>query len=654
MIPAGGKSWFTAGELAELALPGLPKAKRKVNERAAAEGWALKVDQAGLPLARPSKKRGGGLEYNIQLLPSATRTELIKRGLVGTATVSSKAPIASPELWAWFEAQSDATKAEAQRRAGVLAAMEALERGGLTRSAAIACASATHKAASSTIWGWLELVKGVTPAERLPYLAPRRSGGGAEAAIDDDAWKFLISDYLRPEKPTWSVCYWRMVREYAEPRGLSVPHSKTLYRKLERELDPRFVIARREGDDALRRTLPPQQRTVAGLHALELVNIDGHKFDVFVRFPCGRIGRPIMVAIQDIYSRKIVAWRLGESESAVLTRLAFADLFTNFGIPKGCVLDNGRAFASKWITGGAKSRFRFKIRDEEPTGILTALGVAIHWARPYRGQSKPIERAFRDLCDTIAKHPALAGAYTGNKPDAKPENYGERAIELAVFNQVVARGIALHNSRPDRRTEIARGRSFDEVFNLSYAAAPIGKANAEQQRMALLTAEQVSTDRHSGAVTLFENRYWSPEMSQIAGRKVTVRFDPDDLTLPVHIYDRAGRYLASAPVLEQTGFLDAASAKARAKQEAELRKSVRRVAEMEQLLTAEQLAAQLPAYEDEAAPPEPNVIRPVRHRGATAAALKSVPSPHSEPSQAALIDRLAAAAESRRLRLVQD
>jgi putative transposase len=56
---------------------------------------------------------------------------------------------------------------------------------------------------------------------------------------------------------------------------------------------------------------------------------------------------------------------------------------------------------------------------------------------------------------------------------------------------------------------------------------------------------------------------------------VTVRFDPDDLTQPVHVYDRAGRFLATVPVLEQTGFLDAGAAQHRARQERELRKTVR-------------------------------------------------------------------------------
>src|SRR5690606_9617280 len=139
-------------------------------------------------------------------------------------------------------------------------------------------------------------------------------------------------------------------------------------------IDPAILKLKREGEEALRRSVPSQRRTLDGLRALELVNIDGHKFDVFVTPQGGgKPIRPIMVAIQDVYSRKVLAWRIGGEESAVQTRLAFADLFRDVGIPRAVLMDNGRAFASKWITGGAKNRFRFKIRPEEPTGLLTGL-----------------------------------------------------------------------------------------------------------------------------------------------------------------------------------------------------------------------------------------------------------------------------------------
>ncbi|MES2753131.1 MAG: transposase domain-containing protein [Pseudomonadota bacterium] len=648
----GGKCWHTAAELAELALPGLPRVKRKINERASAEAWALRTAACGAPLARARAGRGGGLEFHVDVLPVAARAALASRGLSPRPLVEAVPEGRAVQLWRWFDGANAKTKAEAQRRLAAVSLVDDLSSAGMSRSAAVAAAATQAAIGGSTLWSWLDLIAGIAPADRLPYLAPRRTGGGAEAAIDDEAWTFLLSDYLRPEKPTFTSCYWRMVKGYAEPRGLSVPIERTLRRKFEREVDQRIVTMKREGAEALRRMLPSQQRSVADLHACEAVNIDGHKFDVFVRWPDGRVGRPMMVAVQDLFSRKMLSWRIDQSENALTTRLVFADLFRDWGIPRHCVLDNGRAFASKTITGGAKSRFRFKIKDEEPTGVLVALGVHIHWATPYRGQSKPIERAFRDLCDTIAKHPALSGAYTGNKPDAKPENYGSAAIPIDEFRAVVAAGIAAHNAKPGRRTETSQGvRSFDDTFTASYASAPIQRATPEALRLALLTAEDRSCDRSTGIITLEGNRYWSPELSAHAGAKLTVRFDPDDLHGEVHVYDRQGRFIATAPAIARDGFFDKASANKRRALESDWRKSVRDVAASHDLLSAATLAAMMPDYADEAPIAPPSVVRPVRHRGMTAAALKPVSEAAQRPQSAPVIDRIAAAAA--RLRVVE-
>lgn len=643
------RTWFTAADLAELKLPGLPHAKRKVNELASERRWGLRETQA-----RPRPGRGGGFEYHVSLLPPASVAELVRRGIV-TADVD---PVPEPDahaagsylahLWASYERQSDKVKAEAQRRLQAIGDVEALEAAGFTRTAAVQSIGPKHGVSTATLWNWLRLIADVPAKDRLPRLAPERKGGGAETDIHPAAWSFFKSDYLRPERPTYATCYER-AKAAATANGWGpLPHVKTLQRKLEREVDPRVIVSKRQGADALRNTVPAQQRTVADLHALQLVNIDGHRWDVFVKWPDGRIARPMMVAIQDVYSRKFLAWRIGETESAVQTRLAFADLFANWGIPEGCLLDNGRAFASKWITGGIANRFRFKVREEEPVGLLTSLGVKVHWATPYRGQSKPIERGFRDLCDAVAKHPAFSGAYTGNKVDAKPENYASNAIDLDVFIKVATAGIAAHNAKTGRRTEAARGRSFDEAFSESYARHPIGRATPEQLRMALLAADQVTADRRTGAISLYGNLYHAPELVRLAGGKVTVRFDPDDLHGEVHVYDAAGAFVATAQALERTGFLNVEGARTRARQDADLRKATRRKVELEGLITAQDLAALLPDDPEDTAPAiAPSVLRPRFGRGA-AAARSAVPA--LETTHA--IDRFMAA-EERLLRLVE-
>lgn len=648
----GGKDWFTAAELADLRLPGMPATKRKVNERARDEAWALRTSPDGAPLARARQGRGGGIEYHRDVLPPAARASLLARGADPVATVSASPPPQSAQLWAWFDAASDSVKIEAKRRLSAVQLVAKYEAAGLNRSASVATAASRCGVGSSTLWQWLALVEGVPGADRLAHLAPRRAGGGAEADVDADIWQILISDYLRPEKPTFTSCY-RRAASVAEARRLPMPHERTLRRKFDREIDERLVVAKRHGDDALRQMLPPQKRSVLDLHAMELVNIDGHKWDVFVRWPDGRIGRPLMVAIQDIYSRKFLAWRIDESESALATRLVFADLFANWGIPVGCLMDNGRAFASKTITGGAKSRFRFKIKEEEPTGVLTALDIKIHWALPYRGQSKPIERGFRDFCDAIARHPAFAGAWTGNTIDAKPENYASKAIPLDDFRAVVDAGIAEHNRREGRRTEAARGRSFDTTFAESFAVAPIGKATPEQLRLALLAAEDVRCDRKTGMITFEGNRYWCDALADHAGDKVTIRFDPDDLHGAVHVYARDGRFIATAACLAAVGFLEKAAANARRKQEATLRRTARDLAEQQGLLDAATIAALLPTYEDEGPAPAPSVLRPVRARGramAAAVAIRNEERAEREAIESAQLDTIAAGL--RRLRLV--
>ncbi|MDB5432390.1 MAG: hypothetical protein JWP35_3506 [Caulobacter sp.] len=641
MIAVGGsKSWFNAHELAELKLPGLPGAKRKVNELAAANRWALKAGKAGEPLARPRAGRGGGLEYHFSVLPAAAVLDLAKRGLVAAPAPEPVPVLAAPakvvtcrdQLWAWFERQPAKVKAEAARRLQVIQDVEAFERAA-TRTAAIAQAACQANVSMGTVWNWIGLIEGVGGPDRLPNLAPRRVGGGAEKEPDPELFRYFKSLYLKPEARSWAFCY-RLTAEIATARGLVLPHLKTLQRKLEREVDPRLVIASRSGADALRETIPPQRRSVADLHALELVNIDGHRWDVFVRWPDGHIARPMMVAIQDVYSRKFLAWRISETESAVLTRLAFADLFRDFGIPDGCLLDNGRAFASKWITGGTANRFRFTVRPEEPLGLLTQLDIKIHWALPFRGSSKPIERGFGDFCQNLAKHPAFAGAYTGNHPGAKPENYGSKAIDLDLFTKVVSRGIAEHNAREGRRTEMAQGRSFDTTFAESYASAPIRRATPEQQRMALLAPARLFADRKSGALTFAGNRYYHEALFDLAGHRVDVKFDPDNLHQGLHVYRPDGSYLAEALCDMPVGFLSVDAAKVRAKREAELRANNRRQEELENLLSCADIAALLPDDEPEDETIQPTVMRPVRLRGRGAAAA------HATAPRASILDRL--------------
>lgn len=594
--------WWSVDELVDAALPDLPTSKRAVNLRA--EGWRRIPGGA-----RRKAGRGGGWEYHWSVLPLAAQRVL----LVTTEPEPQK--MGSDAAWIAFDRLPQRIKDVAAERLACLRAVDALHEAGCTHVAAVSGAAGRFNVSERTIYNWLALVDGVAPEDRAAFLAPRHRWTKRKktAAVDREFFALVKDDYLRPEQPTFTSCYDRAVR-IAKAERLPVAPIHQLRRLYKAEVSKPVEIFHRKGQEALRRFFPHQERDKTALAPLECVQGDFHRFDVFVNWPGEpEPVRPQGVFFSDVHSGKLLVQRLSTTANSHTVQLAIGDMIERFGIPQSALLDNGREFAAKVITGGAKTRFRFKVRDDDIPGLLPLLGVDVHWATPYSGQSKPIERAFRDLCDRVAKHPEFSGAYTGNKPDAKPENYRSRAIDLDVFKAVLAQEVIEHNERPGRRSEVAFGRSFNAVFEEGYKTSPIRRATEEQCRLWLLSAEGLRGNSKNGEIRLHDNRYWSEWMYRIAGQKIVARFDPDALHEGIHIYDLEGRYLGDAACLDKGGFLNVEDARTVARERGNYKKAIREEAKAAQKYKAADLAARLrdatPAPEDDR--PEAEIVRMV-------------------------------------------
>lgn len=639
------REWFTAAELADLVLPDVPATKRNINSladrdnwRSPATEWHAEKNPRGLWRRRDG--RGGGVEYHYALLPSRAQAKLATlfrpdpdpSSLAGDVRRKVKAALDRQSAWDHYATLPDSKKAKAAAWCAVFDAVRAMQKGGTQKDLAVQLICDQHKIGKSTYYGWEARVAGIDRADWPAYLVDRRIGRTAEVECDPDAWEFLKADWLRLEQRSFQACY-RDLERAAAGHGWRIPSARTLERRL-LDLPVAIRVYCREGLEALKRLFPAQERDRSRFHALEAVNADGHRWDTWVMWPDGEICRPCMVAIQDLYSGLILSWRIDKSFHKDVVRLAIGDMVEDWGIPNYIWLDNGRDFASKWITGGTPTRYRFKVREEEPAGILTTLGVEVHWTTPYSGQSKPIERAFRDFCDNIAKHPAFAGAWTGNTVANKPENYGSKAIPLDDFIRVVADGILEHNTRAKRRSRVCQGvHSFLDAFRASYAAAPIRSATAEQKRLWLLAAEAVRADKRDGSIRLLDNRYWAEFLHAHLGQPMVVRFDPQDVHAGVHVYRLDGVYVGFAPCEEAAGFADADAARAHGKKRNAFMKATRAAAELERSMPIERVAALLPPIAEPPAP-ETKVVRPVFGN----LALKPVVEPESEAESAQTID----------------
>ncbi|MCR9218965.1 MAG: Mu transposase C-terminal domain-containing protein [Alphaproteobacteria bacterium] len=642
------KEWFTAAELAALALPDLPATKRGVNAAAKKAGWDKRLTAAGEPLCRARRGNGGGREYHYSLLPQRAQLKLVsdaRAARVKAEPASAKPDRPVSELWRWFEGLPESRKETARDRLAALESVIALERGGLQKNAAVAAVARRVAKGARTIWTWFDLVAAADRADWLPYLAPQHQGRTKTAACHPRAWAAFKADYLRLEPVTAEACYERLV-ETAAVEGWAIPSLRTLMRRIETEIPAPVRVLLREGPEALKRRYPAQERDRSHFTAMQAVNADGHKMDVWVKMPDGSVIRPVVLAIQDLFSGKILSWRIDAAETATGVRLAFLDVFKNYGIPELAYLDNGRGFAAKLITGGQPTRFRFKVSPEEMSGVLTQLGVEVHWTTPYSGQSKPIERAFRDVCERISMHPAFAGCYTGNSPANKPD-YTPKAVDFDAFLQTFERGIIAHNRRPQRRTKVCGGvRSFDEAFEASYETAIVKQAGEAQLRMAMLAAEAVTARQPDGAVHLLGNRFWSKLLSNHVGEKLTVRFDPDNLHAGVHLYRRDGAYLGFAEVLEAVGFDSVDAARDHNRKRREFVRSARRAAELEQEMSIEEWVRMQPEIE----PPPPPAARTVRMVAGAAAPARAIAQQANEEADATQEDY---AAMTNVLRLVE-
>ena len=580
------KEWLTITEISDLNLPSLPRSEKSLDNYARAK-WRGNDDKA----RKVPGKTKPVWQYHISLLPDAARERL---ALIHSAPANDDRDLAAEArktLWDRYEALSQDHKDACEVRLKVLEEVERLKSSGLSAMDAIVANTRLANVSKSAYYEWRGMVSGHERQDWKAALAPIDKRPGRFAPCADVAWEMLKSDYLRQEGPSFSACY-RRVEAMAKKNGWAFPDERSLRRRLDRECPPEVQILARKGRDKLKAIYPAQRRTRDMLHAMQAVNMDGHRFDVFVKLEDGTVTRVYLIALQDLYSGKFVAWRVALSENWIAVRLVIGDMVERHGIPDMITLDNGRAFSSKWISGGTPTRYRFKVKEEDVDGLITTLGIELKWTKPFSGQSKPIERAFRDLTDDIARHPRCAGAYTGNKPDAKPENYGTRAIPFDEFVAHVNAQMAEHNARIGRKGGNCNGRSFDQTFEDSLAkpSTIVRWPSPAQRSLWLLAAEAIRARKGNGEIHLFGNRYWNRALTAYAGQKVTVRFDPDNLTKDLKVYTLSNQLICDAECIDDAGFYDAEAARLHAKKRGDYEKAVKAQRDAHAKLSAHELA----------------------------------------------------------------
>ncbi len=197
----------------------------------------------------------------------------------------------------------------------------------------------------------------------------------------------LKSDFLRLEGPPLTDCYRRSVR-VATAKGWDILPQQTMRRRMDEAVSAATQVLARQGIEAVRRCIRRRCATRPVWRRWRRSTPTSTSSTCSCAGPVPR-ARPIRSGARRWWRFRtsipgvILAWRIDVSPNSTAVLLCAGDMIDDWGIPEHVLLDNGREFAAKSITGGASTRYRFKVKEDDIPGLFTALGCKIHWATPY-------------------------------------------------------------------------------------------------------------------------------------------------------------------------------------------------------------------------------------------------------------------------------
>lgn len=412
----------------------------------------------------------------------------------------------------------------------------------------------------SVLYAWKKMVKNLDTNMWRYALAP---GYGCEgrpmADFSEGAWRYILDAWGIQSQPPLKPIYRRAVGMAAE-NGWVIPSYSAVKKRID-ALPEHTKRYWREGPDALEEMYPHQLRDYSTIAIHDIWNADGCKADVHCRWPNGSVSRPIVLAWMDIRTRYLLGWAIAPTESAFLVMKSFGNAARHAKTaPKAVYLDNGRAFASKQVTGGQATRNRFKVAEDDIDGLMSLLGCDVMWAKPYNGKAKPIESFWRTL-HNAEKRPEFRGAYCGNNPQNKPTEHDvKNAVSIADYEAVVREEFHAYNNRAHRGDSM-NGKSPQAVYEELMQTTVTRYLTEDHLACCLMAAEKVMVNR-SGFIEVMRNRYSCTALTELNSKgPYTARYDPSDATQPVQLFDGV-KFLMRVPLVAKTGFADKDAAQA--------------------------------------------------------------------------------------------
>ncbi|SYE97704.1 Mu transposase, C-terminal [Klebsiella pneumoniae] len=591
------KTHYTAQELADMRLPGLPETRPGIVARAKTNAWD----------SRARSGRGGGNEYSLESLPTeaqeALREKIYQQVLATktntTPTRASKCGVSKPRtelnlmrqcpalLDREVSALTEKQKLIADARAALAMEVEKLRDAGMSRTAAVNYVSnasrngtlpehlmkavelANARKGSRTGVGtrslqeWLSVFESTkSGAERLAMLAPGHLKAKKPEQI---SW---LPDFLAHWRslngPSMREAYrgfckqWQVV--YAgQPEKLDACPSYDAVRRAMVKLPRREKALGRVSGSAKLAYETYQKRDWSTMPVNGCWVSDGKSLDLVARHPVhGQPFTPELTLVLDGRTRYCVGWslRLSESMDAVLDAYRYG--MQHHGKPLFVYSDNGGGEANKTF-------------DDKLTGIFPRMGITHMTSIPGRPQS----RGLIERLNAVIPHRLGQRFETFNGRGADRENVRmtNRAIQSAIRAEAAGRELTARQKKDLSKLPTWQ-RLLDviaeevDAYNNEHEHSELPRRNgrhmtpAAYRKMVLeqegdeieyltdvelrevLMAETIRVAQQ-GWISLMNNDYFSQDLINVDKEEVRVAYDIHDAS-EVIIRRMDGTYVCHA------------------------------------------------------------------------------------------------------------
>ncbi|MFV0626130.1 MAG: Mu transposase C-terminal domain-containing protein [Alphaproteobacteria bacterium] len=535
------KRFYSIQELLELGIPKFPKTHFGIIKKAEREKWVF----------QERNKLGGGREYSLDSLPVEAKEFILKTEMGNSQEVIEyqKQELANHsnvidvnELKPYQREVIDARAiilAEIDRLALIYGTNKAIQKfvelvfqGDVPEEIKKALVKANAKSGGkpvkisrATIFNWKKAIKESGSIAGLAQKEIREA--------DWPAWgDALLKLWQVPGKPSLSTVLENLVKIL--PVYIAIPSYSAAQRFL-KKLPAQVFNKGRVGTREMKKYKAYVARSTANLWPTAVYTADGHTFDAEIENPLtGKLFRPEITTVVDVYTRKVVGWSLDLSERTNSVYMALTKSIITHGIPCIWYVDNGKGFNNRYF-------------DDEMVGLLARLKIEKKNSIAYNSQARGIaERIHQTIWVKAAKNlatymgadmdtQAKQAVYKKTRKDISEKGRSDLVMSWDNFKEYCTKCVEIYNNTPhrslpvivDQTTYKKRNMTPSEFWNKSVMDGFEAEKLSPAEIKDLYRYYEVRRTNR-GLVQLFTNSYFSLALEPYHGRDVAVAYDIHD------------------------------------------------------------------------------------------------------------------------------